>query len=150
MFTNVLAFALRYQSFALSSFLALSQSCLAFSGHLVCSHGHADELFALDGAASESVPDGGAIGVPTDAAVVAAACTASAAGGDVSRVVFRSHLVLILKDKPRVSWGNFKYQLQLRQWFITHFLFLQVIINVAGTGVTSSSWLVSNPQDKVN
>ena len=103
MFTNVLAFALRYQSFALSSFLALSQSCLAFSGHLVCSYGHADELFALDGAASESVPDGGAIGGPTDAAVVAAACTASAAGGDVSRVVFRSHLVLILKDKPRVS-----------------------------------------------
>ena len=56
----------------------------------VRSHGHTDELLALDWAAAEPVSDGGAVGVPAasaDASTVAAGA-ASAAGGDVPRVVF--------------------------------------------------------------
>ena len=47
----------------------------------VCSHGHTDELLALDWAAAEPVSDGGAVGVPAasgDATVVAARAAAAA------------------------------------------------------------------------
>ena len=73
-------------------------------GQLARSHGDTDELLALDrSVAAESVSDGGAVGAPPAAAdppaAVAAAGAAAAARGDVSRVVLRSRIVLILKCK---------------------------------------------------